>query len=142
MSKLARALVATAIGLAAMTAVAPAQATSHDARHRPTDRQVTSPQQAAADTAHQRLLAQERSYSAQGDQVPTIQRARAQERYYSTWRYGDTGAPSPAAPSRQAASGWRIPALWVLVALAALIGGVAGLAARRATRLQRAGQTT
>jgi len=44
MSKLARALVATAIGLAAMTAVAPAQATSHDARHRPTDRQVTSPQ--------------------------------------------------------------------------------------------------
>jgi hypothetical protein len=137
MSKLARALAAAAM-LAAMTAAAPAQATSH----RPTDRQATSPQQAAADTAHRRLLAQERSYGTQRDQAPAIQRARAQERYYSTWRYGDTGAPAPAMPGRQAAAGWRIPALGVLAALAALTATVAGLAARRATRPQRAGQTT
>ena len=127
MSKLARALTLAAtlaaMSLAPLTAVAQTHATDHatseDAAHRATVRRVTSAQQAAADTAHRRLL--------------------AQERYYSTWRSGDGPTPTPAEPSRQPA--WLVIALGVLAAVAALVAGVAVLAARRAIRGQQAGQT-
>ena len=121
MSKLARALtlaaMLAAMNLAGMTALAQAhptdQATAQQTRH-----PVTSPQQAAADAAHRRLLAQERSYS--------------------SWSYGNTSAPAPAEPSGQA--GWLTPALGVLAAVMTLVAGAAVVAARRANRSQRAGQ--
>jgi hypothetical protein len=121
MSKLARALtlaaMVAAMNLAGMTALAQAhptdQATAQQTRH-----PVTSPQQAAADAAHRRLLAQERSYS--------------------SWSYGNTSAPAPAEPSGQA--GWLTPALGVLAAVMTLVAGAAVVAARRANRSQRAGQ--
>ena len=132
MSKLARALalaaMVAAMSLAGMTALAQAQPGGHDPRRPTTSRQAgearperraTSPAQAAADAAHRRLLAQERSYS--------------------TWSYGDTTAPAPAKPGGPA--GWVIPALGALAAVGALVAGVAVLTARRATRGQRTEQT-
>jgi hypothetical protein len=127
MSKLARALTLAAtlaaIGLAPLTAVAQTHASDHatseDAARRATVRRVTSPQQAAADTADRRLL--------------------AQERYYSTWRSGNASTPAPAQPSRQPA--WLVIALGVLAAMGALTAGVAVVAARRAIRGHHAGQT-
>ena len=139
MSKLARALtlaaMLAAMNLAGLTTVAQVhatdQTTSHDARRPATDRQlsgarhqrrVTSPQQAAADAAHLRLLqAEERS------SIPNAAPAPA------------TSPMRPAQPSGQA--GWLVIALAVLAAVLALVAGVAVLAARRATRRQHAGQT-
>jgi hypothetical protein len=126
MSKLARALTLAAtlaaIGLAPMTAVAQTQASDHatseDAAHRATVRRVA--QQAAADTAHRRLLAQERSLTPTGApaQLPN---------------------PMPLAePGRQ--PGWLTPALAALVFLPPA-AGVAVLVVRRANRRQGAGQT-
>jgi hypothetical protein len=118
MSKLARtlALVAmlAAMAVPAMTAVAQAHVADQAV-----DRQVTSTQQAAADTAHRRQLAQDRSYS--------------------TWSSSDTNAPAPAGQSDRA--GWLAPALTGLALVVALIAGVTVIAARRANRVQRAGQT-
>jgi Flp pilus assembly protein TadB len=123
MSKLARALTLTAI-LAAISLVplpavaqthAADHATSQDAKRTATQSRATSPQQAAADTAHRRLLAQDRSYSTQGS--------------------SDRSAPAPTQPSR------LVIALSVLVAVGVLLAGGAVLAARRALRGQRAGQT-
>jgi hypothetical protein len=141
MSKLARALtlaaMVAAMNLAGMTALAQAhptdQATAQQTRH-----PVTSPQQAAADAAHRRLLAQERSYSTSDYGDPAIQQALAQERFYSSWSYGNTSAPAPAEPGGQA--GWLTPALGVLAAVMTLVAGAAVVAARRANRSQRAGQ--
>jgi hypothetical protein len=98
-----------------------------------------APAQAAADATVRRLLAQERYYSSWGSENPAIQQALDQERYYTTWTYGDTSAPAPAKPSRP--TGWLIPALAALAAVLALVAGTAVLAARRATRPHRAGQT-
>jgi hypothetical protein len=123
MSKLARALalaaMVAAINLAGLPAIAQTHAADRADSRPPTDRHVATPQQAAADTAHRREL--------------------AQERYYSTWKYGDTSAPDPVEPSGQ--GGWLTPALGVLAAVLALVAGVAVIAARRASRSQRAGQT-
>jgi hypothetical protein len=127
MSKLARALalaaILAAISLAPLSAVAQTHAadhaTSQDAKHPATTRRATSPQQAAADTAHRRLQAQERSYS--------------------TWGYDDASTPAPAEPSGQPTR--LVIALGVLAAAGALVAGVAVLAARRTLRGQRAGQT-
>jgi hypothetical protein len=127
MSKLARALapaaILAAISLAPLPAVAQTHASDHatsqEAKHPAPQGQASAPQPAAADAAHQRL--------------------QAQERYYSTWGYGDASSPAPAEPSRQPA--WLVIALSGLAALGALVAGVAVLAARRATRGQRAGQT-
>jgi hypothetical protein len=127
MSKLARALALTAMLaamlLAGLTAIAQAHTTDpptgQHASRSATDRQLAAQQQSAADTAHRRLL--------------------AQERYYGTWGYGDTSntsAPAPADASGQA--GRRTPAVGVLAAVVAL---VAVVAARRVNRRQRAGQT-
>jgi hypothetical protein len=128
MPKLARTLALAAMlavmSLAPVTAVAETHATDHatsqDAEHPATVRRVTSAQQAAADTAHRRLLAQERSLT-------------------------PTGAPAqlpnpmpPAEPGRQ--PGWLTPALAALVFLAPT-AGVAVLVVRRANRRQGAGQT-
>jgi hypothetical protein len=132
MSKLARALI-LGITLAAINltgAVAQAQATDQPAgqqatRRPPTERQVgepwrhhqvTSPAQAAADTAHRRQTAQEQSYNpgTTPTQVP---------------------APVPDEPSRP--TGWLLASVGVLVATLALAGGLAVRAARRTRRRAR-----
>ena len=134
MSKLARALtlvaMLAAMNLAGMTAVAQAHA--------------TDPPSGQADATLRRLLAQERfsipnATPAQSAADAAHQRLLAQERYYSTWDYGNTSAPAPPEPSGQA--GWLTPALGVLAGVLALVAGVAVVAARRANRTQRAGQT-
>jgi hypothetical protein len=133
MSKRARALALgvtlAAMNLAGTTAVAQAndQPTSnHDARRPPTERQVgeawrhhqvASQQQAAADTAQRRLLAQEQAYdpSAPPAQAPAPTRA--------------------AEPSGQ--PDWLVASLGVLAAALTLLGGLALLAAKRASRRAR-----
>jgi hypothetical protein len=131
MSKLTRILVLgaalAAMNLAAMTAVAQAQATNEakDARRPPTERQVgetwrhgqaATPEQTAADAALQRQLARERFSipSATPAQVP---------------------APVPDEPS--GTPGWLLASLGVLAAALALAGGLAVLAAKRAGRRAR-----
>lgn len=77
---------------------------------------------------------------AQPTQDDTAKRAaEAQERYSSTWRYGDTPAPVVVEPSGQ--PDWLVLGLGVLAAALALSTGLAVLAARRANRRVRAGQT-
>jgi hypothetical protein len=130
MSKLARALIlgatlAAAMHLAGLTAVAHAQASDpdgKDARRLATERQaaetererpVTAQQQAAADATLQRVLARERFSVPSGtpDQ-PT--------------------APAPPEPSGQPS--WLTASLGGLVVGLALAGGLAVLAAKRASR--------
>jgi hypothetical protein len=138
MSKLTRALAVAAI-VAAMHPVAlsaaQAQPASHDA----------SAAQAAADTAHRRLLAQEQSLT------PTRHdtlRPPSERQVGEYWRHGPVSSqassgqdasPMPAKPSGQAS--WVTPALGALAAVLALVAGVAVLVVRRANRGQRAGQT-
>jgi hypothetical protein len=135
MSKLARTLILGAM-LAAislgMTAVAQAHATEHTIKQYASpplephagesDRhgQVTSQEQAAADTTLRRVLARERFSIPSGTptQLPT---------------------PVPAEASGQ--PGWLVASLVGLAAILALFAGVALLAARRASRRVRAGQT-
>jgi hypothetical protein len=148
-SKLARvlALVATlaAVNLVGVTAVAQAHIGEDSAsiRHRALGQvevlATAAQQRATADATVRRLLAREGSGSTSGNRNPASQQAQAQERYYSTWDYGHTSAPAPAESGRQA--GWLTPVLGVLAAVLALVAGVAVLAARRATRSHRAGQT-
>jgi hypothetical protein len=134
MSKLARTLVLgamlAAMNLAGMTAVAHAQANDEpngkEARP-PTEGQVgeswrkrpmTSQQQTAADAALRRQLARERFSTPSGTpaQAP---------------------APEPVEPSGQ--PGWLVPLLAVLAAALAVSGGLAVMAAKRASRRVRAG---
>jgi hypothetical protein len=140
MSKLVRAAalaaMLAAMNLAGVTAVAPQahttdQATRQDAWRPPSDRQISkaqhqrrvpSPEQAAADAAHLRLLLAEQRSS-----IPNAAPAHA----ISPMR--------PADPSGQA--GWLAPALGVLAVVLALVAGVAVRAARRTNRTQRAGRT-
>jgi hypothetical protein len=134
MSKLARVLtigaMLAAMNLAAMTAVAQAQANDEgrNLRRPPTERQVgetwrkrpvTSQQQTAADAALRRQLARERFSIPSGTpaQVPAPVR---------------TGEPS-------GQPGWLVLGFAVTAALA-LVTGLAVLAARRASRKVRAGQ--
>jgi hypothetical protein len=133
MSKLARTLVLgamlAAMNLAGMTAVAQAQANDEgkDARRPPTERQVgeswhqpqvASQEQTAADAARRRQLARERFSTPSGTpaQAP---------------------APEPVEPSGQ--PGWLVPLLAVLAAALAVSGGLAVMAAKRASRRVRAG---
>jgi hypothetical protein len=134
MSKLARVLALAAISLAAMTAVAQAHAADQTTSHapgRPTadrqvetawpERRVAAPQQATGDATVRRLLARERS------SIPNETPARLP-------------SPTPSAePGGKA--GWPIPALVVLVAILALVAGVAVGAVRHANPTQRARQT-
>jgi hypothetical protein len=136
MSKLARALVLgamlAAMNLAGMTAVAQAQANDEgkDARQPPTQgqvgetwrkRPVTSQQQAAADTAHRRELARERS------SIPSGTPAQV---------------PAPVSAESNGQSGWLLASLGVLAAVLALTAALAWLAIRRAHRRVRAGHAT
>jgi hypothetical protein len=134
MSKLARTLVLgamlAAMNLAGMTAVAQAQANDEgkDARRPPTERQVgeswhqpqvASQEQTAADAALRRQLARERFSISNGTpaQMPA-----------------PTQAPDPSGqPS------WLVPLLAVLAAALAVSGGLAVMAAKRASRRVRAG---
>jgi hypothetical protein len=134
MSKLTRTLIIgatlAAMHLVDMTAVAQAQAndettSTEDARRPPTEAQVgeawhqpqgASQQQTAADAALRRQLARERFSIPNATPAPTP-------------------APVPARPSRQ--PGWLIVSLAVLVAVLALSGGLAVLAARRTRRQAR-----
>jgi hypothetical protein len=125
MSKFTRTLAVgatlAAISLASMTA-AHAQATDPQLTLRPpTERQVgepwrhhqvTSPEQAAADTAHRRQTAHEQSYN------PRTTPARVP-------------APAPTQPNQQPS--WLLTSLGVL-AVVMLVAGLAAVAARRARR--------
>ena len=130
MSKLARTLVLgamlAAMNLAGMTAVAQAQA--NDARRPPTERQVgeswrqpqvASQEQTAADAALRRQLARERFSIPSGTpaQVPA-----------------PTQSPEPSGQP-----GWLVASLAVLAAALAVSGGLAVMAAKRASRRVRAG---
>ena len=130
MSKLARTLVLgamlAAMNLAGMTAVAHAQA--NDARRPPTERQVgeswrqpqvASQEQTAADAALRRQLARERFSIPSGTpaQAPT-----------------PTQSPEPSGQP-----GWLVASLAVLAAALVVSGGLAVMAARRASRRVRAG---
>jgi hypothetical protein len=134
MSKLARTFVLgamlAAMNLAGMTAIAQAQANNEgkDARRPPTEgqvgeawhkRPVTSSQQTAADAALQRQLARERFSIPSGTpaQVPA-----------------PTQSPEPSGQP-----GWLVASLTVLAAALALAGGLAVMAAKRASRRVRAG---
>ena len=135
MSKLARALtlaaMLAAMNLAAMTAVAQAHA--------------TDPPSGQADATLRRPLAQERFSIAQRNARPVGRRRRppaAAGPGALLQHLGRTATPPPrrlAEPSGQA--GWLTPALGVLAGVLALVAGVAVMAARRAHRTQRAGQT-
>jgi hypothetical protein len=135
MSKLARTLVLgamlAAMNLAAMTAVAQAQANhdpdGKDARRPPTEgqvgetwrkRPVTSSQQTAADAALQRQLARERF------SIPSGSPARV---------------PAPVPPEPSGQPSWLIASLAVLAAALAVSGGLAVMAAKRSSRRVRAG---
>jgi len=130
MSKLARTLVLgamlAAMNLAGMTAVAHAQA--NDARRPPTERQVgeswrqpqvASQEQTAADAALRRQLARERFSIPSGTpaQVP---------------------APTQS-PELSGQPGWLVASLAVLAAALVVSGGLAVMAAKRASRRVRAG---
>jgi hypothetical protein len=136
MSKLARTLILGAM-LAAMslgmTAVAQAHATEHTIKQYASpplephagesDRhgQVASPEQAAADAALRRVLARERSSIPSGT---------------------PTQVPTPVRPAESSGHSVSLLAwLGVLATLLALAGGLAVMAARRASRRVRAGQT-
>jgi hypothetical protein len=136
MSKLTRGLVLgatlAAMNLVGLTAVAQAQANNEgrDARQPPTERQVgetwrkrpvTSQQQAAADTAHRRELARERS------SIPSGTPAQV---------------PAPVSAESSGQSGWLLASLGVLAAVLMLTGALAWLAIRRAHRRVRAGHAT
>jgi hypothetical protein len=130
MSKLARALVLgatlAAMNLAGMTAVAQAHATEPtitqfaSAPLEPhvgeSDRhgQVASPEQTAADAALRRVLAREHL------SIPS-------------------GTPAPVPDEPSGPSGWLVASLGGLAAVLALSGGLAVLAARRASRRARVG---
>jgi hypothetical protein len=132
MSRFTRALVLgamlAAMNLAGMTAVAQAQANDEGKVARPPTegqvgetwrkRPVTSQQQTAADAALQRQLARERYSIPSGTPAPAP-------------------APEPAEPSGQ--PGWLVPSLAVLAIALALSGGLAVMAAKRASRRVRAG---
>jgi hypothetical protein len=132
MSKRTRALVLAAtlaaMHLAGLTAVAHAQANDPDgkvARRPPSERQVgeawrhaqvATPEQTAADAALQRQLARERFSIPNGTLAQTT---------------------APAPPEHSGTPGWLLASLGVLAAALALAGGLAVLAAKRASRRAR-----
>jgi hypothetical protein len=134
MSRLARALVfgamLAALNLAGTTAIAQAHASDPASqRHRALgqlefqaagDHTVTSREQTAADAALRRQLARER---------------------FSIPRGTPTQPPAPVPDEASGQPGWLVASLGGLAAILALVAGVALLAARRASRRVRAGQT-
>ena len=133
MSKRTRALVLAAtlaaMNLAGLTAVAHAQANDDPdgkvARRPPSERQVgeawrhaqvATPEQTAADATLQRQLARERFSIPNGTPAQTT---------------------APAPPEHSGTPGWLLASLGVLAAALALAGGLAVLAAKRASRRAR-----
>jgi hypothetical protein len=133
MSKRTRALVLAAtlaaMNLAGLTAVAHAQANDDPdgkvARRPPSERQVgeawrnaqvATLEQTAADAALQRQLARERFSIPNGTPAQTT---------------------APAPPEHSGTPGWLLASLGVLAAALALAGGLAVLAAKRASRRAR-----
>jgi hypothetical protein len=132
MSSRTRALIVgatlAAMQLAAMTAVAHAQATNEgkDARRPPTQGQVGEawhqPQEPAAAPAV----------------AGNTRRPPTQRQVGEPWRHQTSVPGRPAEPGGQ--PGWRIASLGLLAAALALVGGLAVLAATRPSRGPRVGQ--
>jgi hypothetical protein len=135
MSKRTRALIlasmVAALNLAAMTAVAQAQATDEptgkqDARRPPTEGQV-------GESWHQRQVTAEQ---------PTIasdaRRPPTQSQVGESWRHQSSVPRRPAEPGGQ--PGWRIASLVFLATALALVGGLAVMAATRPSRGPQVGQ--
>jgi hypothetical protein len=158
MSKRTRALVVgvtlAAVNLAGLTAVAHAQtsdapASNQDARRPPTERHVGKPYRnyhealaARAQTATENAVEQFRrgERAAQGQSVAdaAVQRQLARERHpIPSGTPAQVPAPVPDEPSGQ--PGWLLASLGVLTVVVALAGGLAVLAARRASRRARLG---
>ena len=131
MSKLTRALILgatlAAMHLAGMTAVAHAQATNEgkDARRPPTQGQV-------GEAWHQPQVKADAPAVAGDTRPPT------QSQVGEPWRHQTSVPGRPAEPGGQ--PGWRIASLGLLAAAAALVGGLAVLAATRPSRGPRVGQ--
>jgi len=129
MTKLARALVLgatlAAMSLATMTTVAQAQATNEgkEARQPPTERQVGEAWRHPQVAAEQPTVADD------------TRRPPSEAQVGETWRH-PTSAPAPAAESSGQPS-WLLPSLGVLAAALLLAGGLAVLAAKRASRRAR-----
>jgi hypothetical protein len=134
MSNRTRALIVgatlAAMHLAAMTAVAHAQAideptSGHDARRPPTQGQV-------GEAWHQPQEAADAPAVAGDTRPPT------QSQVGESWRYQTSVPGRPAEPGGQ--PGWRIASLGFLAAAVALVGGLAVVAATRPSRGPRVGQ--
>ena len=133
MSKLIRTLVLgatlAAMNLAAMTAVAQAQAndqptSNQDTRQLPTERQVGEAWRHPQVAAEQPTVADDT-------------RPPSEAQVGETWRHPTSAPVPPAAPSGQPS--WLLLSLGVLAAALVLAGGLAVLAARRAGRRARLG---
>jgi hypothetical protein len=162
MSKLTRTLIIgatlAAMHLAAMTAVAQAQANDELVRQPPTEGQVgeawrhhqVAPEtQTTTDPAAQRALARQRYWYYQSmltsrqqtaqEQTAAdtaLQRQLARERHsIPSGTPAQVPAPVPADPNGQ--PGWLLASLSVLTVVLALVGGLAVLAAKRAGRRAR-----
>jgi hypothetical protein len=144
MSKLIRGLVLGAMLAVLSSATAAAAPPQHPLSRNEAVKQFragerASQEQTTSDSVKRVAEAQERYYSTWGYGDTAVQVGLAQERYYSTWGYGDTPTPAPAEPSGQ--PDWLVLGLGVLAAALALSTGLAVLAARRANRRVRVGQT-
>jgi hypothetical protein len=136
-----------AMSLVGLTAVAHAQATNEgkDARRPPSERQVgeiwrrhqaTPQQQAATDDAVQQFRRGERASQEQTTADAAVQRQLARERFsIPNGTPAQTTAPAP--PEHSGTPGWLLASLGVLAAALALAGGLAVLAAKRASRRAR-----
>ena len=141
MSKLARALVfgamLAAMNLAGMTAVAQAQPPNGLEQFRRGAR--ASQEQSTTAEAVEEFRRGERASQEQTTADAALQRQLARERFsIPSGTPAQVPAPVPDEPSGQ--PGWLVASLGVLAAALALSGGLAVLAARRASRKVRAGQ--
>jgi hypothetical protein len=132
MSKLARTVLLgatlAAMNLAAMTTAAHAQTndqptSNQDAQQPPTERQVGEAWR------HPQVAAEQPTVADNTRRPPT------EARVGEAWRHPTTAPGRPAEPSGQPS--WLIPSLGVLAAALVLAGGLAVLAARRASRRAR-----
>jgi hypothetical protein len=130
MSKRTRALVlaamVAALNLAAMSAVAQAQANDQPARRPPTQGQVGESWHQPQVTAEQPTIASD------------ARRPPTQSQVGESWRHQTRVPGRPAEPGGQ--PGWRIASLVFLATALALVGGLAVLAATRPSRGPQVGQ--
>jgi hypothetical protein len=130
MSNRTRALIlaamVAAMNLAAMSAVAHAQANDQPVRRPPTQGQV-------GDSWHQpQVTAEQPTIASDARRPPT------QSQVGESWRHQTSIPGRPAEPGGQ--PGWRIASLVFLAAALALVGGFAVLAATRPSRGPQVGQ--